>query len=264
MKKIAIIVLTKDKVDLILRLLNSIVFRSKYDLNMMGVYVADTGSSEKNKLVLKNHLEYLHENFGLKSKLIIYDHYNFAAINNDVVKNHISEDTELLLLCNNDIELINDAISETVKEYENRDTPVGTVGARLLFDDLKVQHMGIQMRKSGIPYHLFRDSYFPKEYENKVGNVWGNTGAFMLTSLETWNEIGGLNENYIECFEDVEYNLECMNLGKSNYCAFNAMCYHKESQTRSGKIRAEDVATLMEFYKKIVKSEDIKNEQPNQ
>ena len=260
MKKLAIIILTKNKLDLMYKLLNSIVFNTKYDMGHMIVYVADTGSTKKNKALLKNHLEYLNNEFGLMSKLIEYKYYNFASVNNDVVKNHVDSDTELILLCNNDVELINDAITEVVNEYMIRNGIVGTVGARLLYDDLKVQHVGIGM-KEGLPFHLFRKSYFPDTLKGKVGKVWGNTGAFLLTSYDLWNKIGGLNEKYVDCFEDVEYNLRCMELGFPNYCAFNAICYHKESQTRKGTVSKDDIKTLLEFYKSIAAKKEQKEDE---
>ena len=50
-------------------------------------------------------------------KLIEFEFYHFAGTNNDVVRDHCDNDTDLLLFCNNDIELINDAISEMVSLY---------------------------------------------------------------------------------------------------------------------------------------------------
>ena len=47
-----------------------------------------------------------------------FDYYNFAQINNEVVYEYVSNDTELVLFCNNDIELINDAISRMVSVWQ--------------------------------------------------------------------------------------------------------------------------------------------------
>ena len=51
---------------------------------------------------MKNFIN-LHNNISL----IEYDYYNFAKINNDVVKNHVTNEYEFLLFCNNDIMLLN-------------------------------------------------------------------------------------------------------------------------------------------------------------
>ena len=73
----------------------------------------------------------------------MYDYYNFAKINNDVVKNHVSEDTELLLFSNNDIKVLNNAISQMVEVYLKNKKGIGTIGARLHFEDNTIQHGGI-------------------------------------------------------------------------------------------------------------------------
>lgn len=249
MKKLAVIVLTKSKLNLLVNLLNSIVYQCKYDRSLMKVYIADTGSSDKEKELIKHYLKRLKEEEKLECVFIEYDYYNFSKINNDVVNNHIDKDTELILLCNNDIELINDAISIVVNEFTD-DT--GTVGARLMFKNNLVQHCGINLTDGKIT-HLFYKKPFPKKNEGKVIKTFGNTGAFMLTSKKNWDEIGGLNEKYIRCFEDVEFNIRCLKLKKWNKTAFSAICWHVESATRENKELDEDLDTLNDFFEKIKK-----------
>ena len=255
MKKLAIIVPTKGKLMLLISLLNSIVYHSEYDRNNLKIYIADTGSTDKEKEITKNYLKRLKDEENLECVFIEYDYYNFSKINNDVVKNHIDKDTELILLCNNDIELINDAISMCVKEYDEK---TGTVGARLMLKNNLVQHCGITLVK-GMPTHLFYKKPFPKVYEGKIVNTFGNTGAFMLVSKELWDKIGGLNEEYERCFEDVEFNLSCLTNGKKNKTLYGAMCWHYESATREKEPLVKDVKKLIEFYKKIVSKTKEKN-----
>ena len=45
--------------------------------------------------------------------------------------------------------------------------------------------------------------------------------------------IGGFNESYKECFEDVHLNIDCLNRNLKNYFVSEAVCYHHESQTRN-------------------------------
>ena len=54
------------------------------------------------------------------------------------------------------------------------------------------------------------------------------------------------NENYINCFEDVELNLKCILLGYSNYYDGNLVSYHYESQTR--KDDPENLNKLKQDY----------------
>jgi hypothetical protein len=41
-----------------------------------------------------------------------------------------------------------------------------------------------------------------------------------------------LNENYIECFEDVELNLKCIMSNYKNIICNKSVAYHYESQSR--------------------------------
>ncbi len=40
------------------------------------------------------------------------------------------------------------------------------------------------------------------------------------------------NENYINCFEDVELNFQCISYNLKNYVSGKSVAYHYESQTR--------------------------------
>lgn len=255
MKKLAIIVPMKGKVNLIVSLLNSIVYHSSYDRSLLKIYIADTGSTDKEKEMVKYYIDRLLKEENLNCVFIEYDYYNFAKINNDVVKNHIDKDTELILLCNNDIELINDAITMAVNEFDEN---TGTVGVRLMFKNNLVQHCGFKLVK-GLPSHLLYKQPFPKKYDGKVVATFGNTGAFMLTSKELWDKIGGLNEKYERCFEDVEYNFSCLSNGKRNKTHYGAVCWHYESATRKNAPLMSDVKKLLCFYKELVSKHLEKN-----
>lgn len=241
-KKLAIIIPEKDNLTYTLDLINSIIYHSEYERSLMKLYIADTGSKEVTKEFLKKYLTFIGERYDIKSKFLEYDYYNFAKINNDVVSKHVDSDTELILLCNNDVALINDAISMVVDKYDEERS--GTVGARLMYRHNLCQHCGIVITKSGGATHFLLNKEFPKELEGKTINGVGNTGAFMLTSLKLWKEIGGLNEAYKRCFEDVEYNLKCLMIGKVNTTVLDAVCFHYESQTRGREIDKDDVVLI--------------------
>jgi len=191
------------------------------------IIIADTGSDAD---VIKQYNEILDN----KVRLVQYDYYNFAKINNDVVRNHVSEDTELLLFCNDDILLLNDALSRCVEIY-NADNNIGTIGIRLHYGDNSIQHNGISIvRDITNNIHLTHiDLRKTKAYSERVNyNSLGNTAAFLLINKELFIDIGYFNENYIECFEDVELNLECLIREKKNISVCDAVAYHYESVSR--------------------------------
>ena len=188
--------------------------------------------------------------------LIEYDYYNFAKINNDVVKNHINDDYEFLLFCNNDIKILNNVIYGMLKIFKEK-SKVGTVGARLHFEDNTIQHDGIVFElgsnKNLIVTHANIESYY--SYTNGIKDVYGNTAALMMIRKTLFNNVGNFNENYTTCFEDVELNLSCLISGFKNYYDGSLVSYHFESQTRGKNIESSNKEsydfdnTLLPFIK---------------
>jgi GT2 family glycosyltransferase len=247
--KISIIILTNDKYELISKCLESIIHKTLY--NNYTIYIADTGSS----INIKNKLK---ENFIIpyadKIKLIEYDYYNFAKINNDIVKNHIDKDTELILFSNNDIELINDSISIMAQTYITNKKNAGTIGCRLHYADGYLQHLGIKIIKNhnNDNYefgHVGVNYDFNKIQCNSIIKSHGNTAAFVLILKELFEKYNGFNESYLVCFEDVELNLMAILDNKINYTCTNAVNYHYESQTRGRSVKQEDYERICNFVR---------------
>ena len=118
-KKIAVITLMKNHSDLTMKLINSIIEKDDYPKDKLTIYVADTGSDDEEKKIMYDFID----NVPMDVVYIEYDYYNFAKINNDVVANEIDDDTDLILLINNDVELINNAISQGVSNKTSRNVP---------------------------------------------------------------------------------------------------------------------------------------------
>jgi GT2 family glycosyltransferase len=231
--KLTVIIPTKGNVDLLKGCINSIIEKTTYE--NIEVLIADTGSEVSEIKEVESYIDEVSNT--LPIRLIKYDYYNFAKINNDVVNNHIDSETKLLLFCNNDIELINDAITTMVYQYTKNIGRVGTIGARLHFGDNKIQHAGICLyfrvsTKNLMLSHLgLKTSNYPKNQPD-VKEVIGNTGAFLMVDKELFLDVGGFDEQFVECFEDVDLNLKMIERGRTNLFVNNAVCYHYESSTR--------------------------------
>lgn len=183
-------------------------------------------------------------------KVVQYDYYNFAKLNNDMIFNHISSDSEYILFCNNDIELLNDVISNMLNSYENEETignfygtkfKLGTIGARLHYPEDgdgkgRIQHAGVFC----IKHQRFDVGHigYKTYYNYHSHNVFANTAALMMVRKKDFLDVGGLNTEYNECFEDVEFNLELLLRNKLNYVNTDAVAIHKESITRGINIEA--------------------------
>ena len=151
-----------------------------------------------------------------------------------MVKNHVDDTFEYLLFCNNDIVVLNNVIYGMLKTFKDN-INVGTVGARLHYEDNTIQHNGIIMiaypDRSLKVTHDGLHSYY--NYNNSTKQVLGNTGALLMVKKSLFEKCGFFNEDYYGCFEDVELNVKCISLGYGNYYNGNLVAYHFESQTRN-------------------------------
>lgn len=247
--KVTVIIPTKNNLSFIKNNIES--WKENVTYKNYEIIVADTGSDDD---VIYDLERLCQDNI----KLVKYDHFNFGGINNDVVRNHVSEDTEIVLFCNDDIVLLNDALSRCVQIYNENKKTVGTIGIRLHYENSSVQHCGILVFRDAQNRINLSHTDFKrfKDYSTNVNyKSIGNTGAFLMMGKDLFNQIGGFNENYIECFEDVELNLKCLLLKKKNITVCDAVAYHFESISRDkdskklDKLRIDYVERLAPFYK---------------
>ena len=224
--KVAIIIPTKGKIEILFDCIKS--YFDNCDMNIFEIFIADTGSTDEEKTQIKNFIcEYNNIN------LIEFDYYNFAKINNEVVKNYLDNKHEFILFSNNDIKIMNDILSGMLQIFkENPRT--GTVGCRLHFEDNTIQHDGIFVAKSKTNNltlsHINFKNYY--NYFNNTKEVIGNTGGLMLIRKNVFENIGLFSENYLSCFEDVDLNIKLVSINLKNYICGKCVAYHYESQTR--------------------------------
>ena len=112
----------------------------------------------------------------------------------------------------------------------------GTVGARLHYADNTIQHNGVFMSlkkdagKLDVGHLNIRNYY---NYYIGIHKVFGNTGGLLMIRKKIFESLDCFNENYINCFEDVELNLMCIVKGLENFNNSDCVAYHYESQTRN-------------------------------
>lgn len=258
---IAMIILSKNKNNLIKDLLESIKLKCFYPKDKLTLYIADTGSDDS---VLKG-LETIVEEFNtyFKTVLLKYDFYNFAKINNDVVFNHIDKKIDTILFSNNDIRLKNDAITIMSSLIDEN---TGTVGTRLLYENETVQHCGVIFLKQEGRYGFVHAFHGVKNEDLKnlqpvLTFPLGSTGAFLMVDRTKFEKVGGFNEKYKVCFEDVELNLRLWLKGYVNKTSVDSICYHLESATRGPQVNQDDVKKIISYLISLPEVNDRMNKQ---
>jgi len=240
--KVAVIIPTKNNSNLLINCIDS--FYQYCNSDIFDIFIADTGSSDDELLIVKNYIENKSD-----IKLITYDYYNFAKINNDVVKNHLLNEHKYILFCNNDIVLLSDVISGMLNVYRTKPR-VGTIGCRLHYEDGTIQHNGMLLyivnknKNLGVS-HLDKNNYY--NYKLGINEVIGNTGGLMMIQKNLFNTIGMFNENYTYCFEDAHLNTLLSIKGFINYTNSNYTAFHFESKSRD--LNNEKKLSMNEFNK---------------
>ena len=143
---------------------------------------------------------------------------------------------EQLILLNDDVEVISPNWIQSMLEFSQQ-PEIGAVGVQLLFPDNTQQHTGVIIL-NGNPRHPFygcpadHPGYF---HSSQVHRNWSAvTGACMMTRAEVFKSVGGFSENFPLNYNDVDYCLKVLNIGKRVVYTPYAKLHHHESVSKTG------------------------------
>jgi GT2 family glycosyltransferase len=217
-----------EEVVLVENCVRSIVTESTYsNYEILAVVDADT---------TKPVLDRLRELGGDRLRLVDFDRpFSFSEkINAGAVR---AEGDHLLLL-NDDIEVGAPDWLERMVMYSQLDG-VGAVGARLLLEDGRLQHGGVNF-EGGLPGHPYYG--WPGDaagYANNLKiarNLLAVTGACLMTRRELFDLVGGLSTTFPVNYNDIDYCLKLQEIGKRVVFDADVMMLHFESSSRSSDV----------------------------
>lgn len=167
-------------------------------------------------------------------RVLHYDYpFNHSAINNFAVA-HATGD--IIGLINDDVEVISpDWLGEMISHAVRPE--IGVVGAKLYYDDDRIQHAGVVLGLGGIAGHGHK--FFPREaggYFSRlraVQQVSAVTAACMVLRRAVYEQVGGMDEKHLAVtFNDVDLCLRIRELGFGILWTPYAELYHHESFSR--------------------------------
>jgi len=159
--------------------------------------------------------------------------FNYSAINNSAVRQATGE---IVCLLNDDTEVISgDWLTEMVGHVLQ--PGVGAVGAKLYYDNGRIQHAGVILGILGVAGHSHRmfdrleSGYFGRL--QVAQNVSAVTAACVVVRRSAWEHVGGLDEaNLAVAFNDVDFCLRLREAGWGVVWTPNAELFHHESISR--------------------------------
>ena len=177
--------------------------------------------------------------------------FNFSRINN-FARRYASG--EHLLFLNNDIKIITPQWIEEMLMFTQRND-VGACGIKLLYPDDTVQHGGIAMGICGCAANLC--PLYPREHEGYMSrlavasDMSACTAACLMVKANSFDEVGGFDEELAVSFNDVDLCLKLRDKGL--LVVFNpvAEAYHYESKSR-GYDKSGEKKKRMEREKQLL------------
>ena len=216
---VAIVIPTRDRVNLLRACIGSIERRSTY--GNYTIIVVDNGSREPDTIA------YLKAS---PHQVMRVDRaFNYSALVNAAAAR---AQADHLLLVNNDVTVLTPGWIEAMLEHSQR-RDVGAVGARLVFSDGHAQHEGIAL--GGLHIAANVETCWPV-----VREVSAVTGACLMTRRAVFQEVEGFDEALPEAFNDVDY---CLRLRAAGYRVIYtplAQLSHREGGTRGRRTPEAD------------------------
>lgn len=180
---------------------------------------------------------------GSAQTLLMDEPFNWSRFNN-LGAEGASE--EILVFANNDLEMLSAGWDDRLRVLLG-DQSIGVVGARLLYPDHTLQHVGIVLGAiSGRPVHEGRGAgptdNGPLARWRRTREAAAVTGAFLAVRSSVFSLVGGFNERLTIAYNDVDFCLRIRKAGLSVIFSSEIEAIHHESKTRGYAHAQEKVA----------------------
>ncbi len=252
-KDISIVIVSWNARDFLLQCLKSILERESR--KALEVIVVDNGSTDGSYESVKE---------AFREVILIQNNENlgFARANNIGI---LKSTGRYVCLMNSDIQVLGDCLDRMV-EYMDENQPVGMLGPRILWGDMKLQSTCRRFpglwnnfcSAAGLS-RLFRKSrvfagehmlYFPHDRIQKVDAL---VGCFMMVRRRALEEVGLLDERFFIYGEDIDW---CKRFWKSGwevvfYPRAESIHYGRKSSSNAPlRFALEQEKAVLQYWKK--------------
>ncbi|AMK11054.1 GT2 family glycosyltransferase [Pseudodesulfovibrio indicus] len=223
--KVSVIIPTRDRRELVQTCIDSL--RAKTDYADYEILIVDNGSREPDTLDYLSGLE----RDGAARVLRADMPFNYSRLNNLAAA---EAKGSVLAFLNNDIEVVEAGWMAAMVSLALQGT-VGTVGAKLLYPNGRIQHAGVAVG-IGLAGHPWKGAD-PADsrldiYLGHRKTVTANTAACLVMRKEVFDSLDGFDESLAVSFNDVDLCLRAGKAGLANVWTPEAVLVHHESVTR--------------------------------
>ena len=253
-EKIAILIPTKDRADLLARCLESITALTDYPDFEIVVIDNDSEQPETARYF---------KNLPPRARVLRYPGpFNFSALNNFAVR---QTSAPWLLFLNNDTEILHADWLTNMAEHAQR-PEVGAVGAKLLFPDGTVQHAGVVLAEKNLATHAFLgapgDSFENGGQLQMARNYSAVTAACLLMRREVFGQVGGFDEKALAvAYNDVDLCLRLRAAGfQIVYTPFAQVRHHESVSRGYGRANPLESRLMRERWAGVIAHDPFHNE----
>lgn len=225
---IQVIIQTRDAPDMLARCIESLVAKATAP-DRLDIIVMD------NRSVLPETAALLSDwaSRGV-ARIVTHDEpFNWARANNRAAALGTAP---YLMFLNNDVEIESAGWDASLDRYlAMRD--VGALGAMLFYPDGLIQHAGVIVGMGdGSPVHegvgQRGDAAGPSHRWMRTRIASAVTGAWLATSRETFEAVGGFDESFPLSFNDIDFCMRCRAVERLIVQSSDIRAIHYESATR--------------------------------
>ncbi len=135
----------------------------------------------------------------------------------------------LLVLLNNDTE-VQDGWDQPLRHALD-DESIGAVGSRMIYADGTIQHAGLAFGPDHLPWHIYRGFAQDSPEVMHARDFNALTGACLALRMQDYRRLGGLDENFINCYEDIDLCLRLRREGRRIVYRPDSLVVHHEGQS---------------------------------
>lgn len=172
--------------------------------------------------------------------LVEHTPFNWSQYNNRAAA---TTDADFLLFLNDDVQAIHDGWLDAML-LEAATPTTGAVGAKLLYEDGRIQHLGISVADNVTHLHRMypRNAPYTDGTPQRPRSVDAVTGACLLTPRALHNRLGGFEPKFAYSYNDVDYCLRVRQMGLEVRVTPHAELVHLESATRPLRVLPDELA----------------------
>lgn len=227
--KISVLIPVYNNIRYTLLCLQAIEKDNSNDIDYQ-IIIIDDHSTEK---IEDNLLRMVSEK--IKKRLIILRNERNFGFAQSINRGVAEAAGDILLLLNNDVFVTKGWMEALLSALDKGDGDI--IGSKLLYPDGTIQHAGgvfynDEKQKTTLPYHIYRG--FPNNFigVNKQRRFNWLTFACTMLTRRVFEEVGGLDDAFLNSYEDVDLCLRAVKKGYLVLYEPKSIAYHLECGTR--------------------------------